>query len=92
MRGLGAAVYLHGADFDEAREEAGRVAAQKGARFVHSANEKALIAGVGVMGLELFEAQPDIEVVIAPVGGGSGVCGNALVAKAQAHGVDVIAA
>ena len=92
MRRLGAAVCLHGDDFDEAREEVGRVAVQKGARFVHSANEKALIAGVGVMGLELFDAQPDIEVVIAPVGGGSGVCGNALVAKAQAHGVDVIAA
>ena len=92
MRALGAQVCLHGADFDEAREEAGRAAVETGARFVHSANEKALIAGVGVMGLELFDAQPDIEVVIAPVGGGSGACGSALVAKAQAHGVEVIAA
>ena len=92
MRALGAEVCLYGADFDEAREEAGRVAQQRGARFVHSANEKALIAGVGVMGLEIFEAQPDVELIIAPVGGGSGVCGNALVAKAQAHGVEVIAA
>ncbi len=92
MRALGAEVCLYGADFDEAREEAGRVAQQRGARFVHSANEKALIAGVGVMGLEIFEAQPDVELIIAPVGGGSGVCGNALVAKAQAHVVEVIAA
>ena len=83
MRGLGAEVCLHGADFDEAREEAGTKRRRTGARFVHSANEKALIAGVGVMGLELFDAQPDIEVIIAPVGSGSGACGNALVAKAQ---------
>lgn len=92
MRALGADVCLHGADFDEARQEAGRVAEQRGARFVHSANEKALIAGVGVMGLEIFEAQPDVDVLIAPVGGGSGVCGNALVAKVQGRGVEVIAA
>jgi threonine dehydratase len=92
MRALGAEVCLYGADFDEAREEAGRIARQRGARFVHSANERALVAGVGVMGLEIFEAQPDVDVVIAPVGGGSGVCGNALIAKAQTHGVEVIAA
>jgi threonine dehydratase len=91
MRALGAEVRLYGADFDEAREEAGRFAAAKGARFVHSANEKKLVAGVGTMALEIFAAQPDIDVIIAPVGGGSGVCGNALVGKARAHSVEIVA-
>lgn len=91
MRALGAEVHLYGADFDEAREEAGRFATDRGARFVHSANEKKLVAGVGTMALEILAEQPDIDVIVAPVGGGSGVCGSALVGKARARPVEIIA-
>ncbi len=91
MRALGAEVHLFGEDFDEAREEAGRFSESDGARFVHSANEKMLIAGVATMALEIFAVQPDIDVIVAPVGGGSGVCGNALVAKERGAAVEVIA-
>jgi threonine dehydratase len=60
-------------------------------RFIHSANEPHLIAGVGTYGLELIEAAPDLDVVIVPVGGGSGVCGTALVFKTMRPQTKVIA-
>jgi threonine dehydratase len=91
MRELGAEVRLHGRDFDEARIEAERVAHAQGYRFVHSANEAKLIAGVGTIGLEIFDDLPDVDVIIAPAGGGSCASGNSIVAKHLSPGVQVIA-
>ena len=90
MRALGAEVRLFGHDFDEAREEVERVGRGEGYRYVHSANEPLLVAGVGTMGLEIFEALPDVDAVIVPVGGGSGACGNALVARQINPNVEII--
>ena len=81
MRALGAEVPLVGADFDEAREWCEERARTKGHRYVHSANEPLLIAGVGTYALEILEALPEVEVLIVPVGAGSGICGAGLVAK-----------
>ena len=44
-------------------------------RYVHSANEPLLIAGVGTYALEMFEELPDADVILVPIGGGSGACG-----------------
>jgi threonine dehydratase len=81
MRDLGAEVRLHGRDFDEARIEAERIARQEGHRYVHSANEPKLISGVATIALEIFDALPDVDVIIAPAGGGSCAAGNCIVAK-----------
>jgi len=81
MRELGADVRLYGRDFDEAREQVESVAKAEGLRYVHSANEPHLIAGVGTMGLEILEDLAEVEVVVVPVGGGSGACGIALAVK-----------
>jgi threonine dehydratase len=75
MRAFGATVEEGGRDFDEARERCERRAAGTGARYVHSANEPLLIAGVGTYALELFERRPDADVVLVPIGGGSGASG-----------------
>jgi len=91
MRDLGAEVRLHGRDFDEARLETERVAAADGFRYVHSANEPQLIAGVGTIGLEIFDDLPDVDVIIAPAGGGSCASGNCLVAHELNPRVKVIA-
>jgi threonine dehydratase len=91
MRDLGAEVRLHGRDFDEARLETERVAAAEGFRYVHSADEPRLIAGVGTIGLEIFEDLPEVDVIIAPAGGGSCVSGNCIVARALNPNVKVIA-
>ncbi len=92
MRAYGATVEEGGADFDEARERCEARAAQTGARYVHSANEPMLIAGVGTYALEVFEAQPLADTILVPVGGGSGACGlitvrNALGSRARIIGV-----
>lgn len=90
MRRLGAEVVLTGKDFDEARMAAEERANSTGARFVHSANEPDLIAGVGTYALEMIEEAPDLDTVIVPVGAGSGVCGTAIVMKAINPDIKVI--
>jgi threonine dehydratase len=82
MRAFGAEVVEHGRDFDEAREEVERVAAAEGRRYVHSANEPLLIAGVATYALEIVEELPQVDVVLVPVGGGSGAAGLTLVRDA----------
>ncbi|MDQ6714147.1 MAG: pyridoxal-phosphate dependent enzyme [Candidatus Dormibacteraeota bacterium] len=80
----------HGVDFDEAREHCARLATEHGYRYIHSGNEPDLIAGVGTQALEILERQPDIEVIIVPIGGGSGAAGTCIVAKAINPKVQVI--
>jgi len=90
MRALGAEVVFHGRDFDEAREHCEQLAAEHGYRYIHSGNEPALIAGVATYTLEILEEQPDTEVIVVPVGGGSGAAGACVVAKAVRPSVEVI--
>lgn len=75
MRALGADVIEYGRDFDEARERVEALAPREGWRYVHSANEPHLIAGVGTLALEIFEELPDVDYIFTPVGGGSGAAG-----------------
>jgi threonine dehydratase len=79
MRALGAEVLEVGADFDAAREHVEELHRRHGLRYVHSANEPLLIAGVATYALEIFEELPDVDVILVPIGGGSGACGCALV-------------
>ncbi len=79
MRAYGAEVVEHGRDFDEAREEVERLQRERGLHYVHSANEPLLIAGVGTYALEIFEELPDADVILVPIGGGSGACGCCVV-------------
>jgi threonine dehydratase len=91
IRDLGAEVRLHGRDFDEARVEAERVAREEGHRYVHSANEPALIAGVATMGLEIFDDLADVDAIIVAAGGGSCASGNCIVASHLNPRVQMIA-
>jgi threonine dehydratase len=92
MRTYGATIVEVGRDFDDAREYVERVVRDRGLRYVHSANEPMLIAGVATYALELFEDLPDVDLILVPIGGGSGACGCALVrtwtgSKARVIGV-----
>jgi threonine dehydratase len=78
MERLGARVEHHGEDFDEAREWAETQAATEGYRYVHSANEPALVAGIATAGLEVIEDLPEVEYLFCPVGGGSSASAYAL--------------
>ena len=90
MERLGARVIAHGKDFEEAQPAARAYAKEHGMRYVDAGNEPLLIAGVGTYALEIFEENPEIEVVIVPVGGGSGASGTAIVARALAPHAKVI--
>src|SRR5215813_11526940 len=80
MRALGAEVIFHGEKFDDARQHCEALTESDGLRYVHSGNEPLLIAGVGTYLVEMLEDQPDLDVIIVPVGGGSGAAGACLVA------------
>ena len=91
MERMGATVEEHGPNYDAAREHAERQAAEEGYRYVHSANEPDLLAGVGTAGLEVLDELPDVDRMFCPVGGGSGAAGYCLtlgaIADARVIGV-----
>ena len=90
MEGMGAEVIFHGANFDEAVRHCAELTAEHGYRYVHSGDEPLLIAGVATAALEMLEAQPDLDALIVPVGGGSGAAGACVSAKAINPAVRVI--
>jgi threonine dehydratase len=91
MRGYGAEVVFHGPDFEASKRHCVTLEQEQGLRFVNSGNEPHLIAGVATHTLEILESQPDIEVIIVPLGGGSGAAGAALTAKRINPAIRVIA-
>src|SRR6516165_487037 len=90
MRALGAELIEHGRDYDAAREHCEQICRREGLRYVHSANEPDLIAGVGTYALEIFDDLPEPDVILVPVGLGSGICGTALVAAHRRPQTQVI--
>jgi threonine dehydratase len=91
VRALGAELVFHGADFDEAREHCEKLATEHGYRYIHSGNEPLLVEGVATCALEILQAQPETEVIVVPVGGGSGAAGACITAKAVRPSIEVIA-
>ena len=90
MRAYGAEVIEHGRDFDEARERVEEMARDSGLRYIHSANEPLLIAGVGTYALEIFDESPETDVILVAIGGGSGACGCSIVRSALGSRAEVI--
>jgi threonine dehydratase len=91
IRSYGAEIIAEGKDFDEARLNSERIAKEEDLRYIHSANEPLLIAGVATTGLEILEDLPDLDAVIVPVGGGSQAAGLGIVFKTASPDVEVIA-
>jgi threonine dehydratase len=90
IRDLGAELVEHGRDFDDARDYLETHLAGRGGHYVHSANEPKLIAGVGTMAVEIFETLPEPDLILVPIGLGSGVCGTSIVAKSVRPQTEVI--
>lgn len=84
MRAFGARLIEHGRDFDEAKDEAARLAAAEGLHMVPSYHP-ALVKGVATYALELFTAAPALDAVYVPIGMGSGISG--LIAARDALGL-----
>lgn len=90
MQGMGAELIFHGANFDEARLHCEALAQKHGYRYVHAGNEPLLIAGVATEVLEMLDDQPDLQVIVVPIGGGSGAAGACIVAHAVNPAIRVI--
>ena len=90
VRDLGAEVITKGTYYEEAREYAERLASEKKYLYIHSSNEPLLHEGVATMHLEVLEDQPDIDVVINQIGGGSGASGACIVYKTLDPRIKVI--
>lgn len=89
MRALGVTLVEHGSDFQEAREHAMHIAAERGAHMVPSFHAD-LLRGVSTYWWEFLRAVPQLDVVYVPIGQGSGAC-SAIAAKlALGHGVRVV--
>ncbi len=91
IRNFGAEVHFVGKDFDESRKWAEETAENEGMCFLSSGDEPLLISGVGTYSLEIFESLPKVDVIIVPVGSGSGVSGACVVAKTLNPSVQVFA-
>lgn len=89
-RGFGADVILDGETLAESEVAARAIAATTGAKLVHPYDDPLIIGGQGTVGLEVIADQPDLDAVIAPVGGGGLISGIAIAVKALKPAVEVI--
>jgi len=90
MQGMGAEVIFQGSIYDEAQLHCEALAQEHGYRYIHSGNEPLLIAGVATETLEMLQDEPDLQVLIVPIGGGSGAAGASIVARAINPAIRVI--
>jgi threonine dehydratase len=89
-RNFGAEVILHGANYDEACEEATRICTAENMTFIHPFDDPAVMAGQGTIGLELLEQVPQLEAVVVPIGGGGLIGGIACAIKESRPEIRII--
>jgi threonine dehydratase len=80
-KNYGAEVILYGQNFDESKEFALKLAAEKNYVFVHPYEDEKVIAGQGTIGLEILEQVKNCESIVVPIGGGGLISGIAVAAK-----------
>lgn len=80
-RGFGATIELHGERFDETYARGVELAVERGLTLIDPFDDDAVIAGQGSVGLEMLDAQPDLDDLVVPVGGGGLIAGIATVAR-----------
>jgi threonine dehydratase len=88
-RRFGAEVVLHGDTFDEARLHGLALAEARGLTMVHPYDDPAVAAGQGTIALEMLAAEPTLQALVVPVGGGGLIAGIATAARALRPGIEV---
>jgi threonine dehydratase len=91
VQALGGTVVLHGVDLAGAQAHAEHLAAMDGLGLLSPGDEASLIAGVGTLYLEILEAVPDLDLLVVPMGSGTGAAAACIVAEALAPECRVIA-
>lgn len=89
-RGFGAHVVLSGETVAEAEVEAERLRERDGLTFVHPYDDFDVIRGQGTIALEMLDEQPDLDVIVAPVGGGGLAGGISIAAKAMKPRIEIV--
>ena len=89
-RDFGAEVITAGATVVEAGEVARRIVDERGATLVHPYDDPLVVAGQGTIGPEILDAVPDVDVVIAPVGGGGLLGGIAVAVRASRPRLELV--
>lgn len=80
-KGYGAEVVLTGDTFDDAYAASQEYCKEKKGTYIHPFNDELIIAGQGVVGLEIFRQLPEVDTVIVPIGGGGLISGIAIALK-----------
>ena len=91
-RNFGAKVILHGVTLEQAFERAQKIATDEGLAFIHPYEDAKVVAGQGTIALELFEDAPELDCIVAPIGGGGLISGIALGAKYLNPGIEIYGA
>ncbi|MDQ2955319.1 MAG: pyridoxal-phosphate dependent enzyme, partial [Pseudomonadota bacterium] len=86
----GADVVLHGETVADAAERCDRLIEEHGFILVHPYDDPRIIAGQGTIALEMLEDAPELDCLVIPIGGGGLIAGNAIAAKAQKPGIDIV--
>lgn len=89
-RDHGARVVLEGLIFDEAKDYALQLAETEGLTFIHPFDDPDIIAGQGTIALEMLEANPDLDTLVVPIGGGGLIGGISTAAKAIKPDIKII--
>jgi threonine dehydratase len=88
-REFGAEVVLHGDRFDDAREQGLKLAAERGLTMIDPFDDDLIIAGQGTIGIEMLRAQPELDELVVPIGGGGLIGGIATAARHLKPGIRV---
>ncbi len=89
-RGFGAEVILHGDSLEKSFHFTQTRVEERGLQLIHPYDDAQIIAGQGTIALEMLEAQPELEVLLVPVGGGGLISGVAIAAKAIRPEIEII--
>ena len=89
-REYGAEVILHGEIFDDARAHARGLVDARGLTWVDPYDDALVIAGQGTVAMEMLHAEPALDVLLVPIGGGGLISGMALAAAALAPATEVV--
>ena len=87
---LGAEVHLEGENYDESYLAAQRITKETGRTYVHAYHDPLVIAGQGTVGLEILSQCPDVDFVVASIGGGGLIAGIGTAIKALKPGVKLV--
>ena len=89
-KGYGANVVLEGITYDESWAHAQKIAKETGATIIHAFDDPHVIAGQGVIGLEIIEELPNLDEIYVPIGGGGLVAGIITAIKEKNPNVKII--